>query len=895
LRSGDVLKLRILSLNWIKKIFGLLKVHTYIIKLLFLAASLIAVFSACSPESTGFFGKGWHNTTARYNAYFLARQKLEVVEQQINDGYERNFNQLLHIYPPLDTVMAKQYEESLKEAMKMASLAIERHKNSKWVDDSYLLVGKARFYGREFEAAVETFKYVNTKGTDDATRHKALIFLMRTFLDDQQLANAKGVADFLRKEKLNKENERDYHLAMAMLYRQREEWETMAAHMEEAVAATSKKEGRATYHFILGQLYQQLEQEENAYKHFEQVLKSNPDYELSFFSRLHMAQVANLAQGGDEKKIRRYFAKLIKDRKNKEYRDKIYYELGNFEFRRGNMPEALANYKKSIEVSENNPRQKSYAFRKLAEIYYTDGQYRRAKAYYDSTASTTPQDEKDYAFLQERQKIMTELVTQLNVIERQDSLLRLATMDQVALEAYLDEVVREEEQARTQAASRNRQNLNQVNVRSGFNTTPDKFGTAEEGGSSVWYFYNTSLVSTGQSEFIRRWGNRPLEDNWRRSKRSRDNNSNVTQSQSRENFDSAIERGGEGVEADNVGMNTEERLAARRAELLGSVPMAPEQQQQAQQEVETAYYNLGRIFNFELKEFNPTVSAYTSLLDRFQQSEYRPEVLYNLYLLYLPTDSVKANGYKNQLIAEHPESTFAKTVRNPNYEREEDQINNQLKQLYARAYSFYQREAYTRADSILQAGLRQYPNNAFTNRLELLHILILGQTQDMNTYQEALKGFLEKNEDPELEQYTNELLQASFKYAENDANPQGPLFEENFDQPHYFVVAFRPTKDNSIELLRLLDSYNAQEEKGRKLKATTIILTEKKSMIFVSQFPDKTTAMQYFRSLERNNLFSGNFENAGLEYFVISKDNFSILYNSKDVGKYTAFFQKFYY
>ncbi len=77
------------------------------------------------------------------------------------------------------------------------------------MDDSYLLVGKARFYGREFESAVETFKYVNTKGTDDDTRHKALIFLMRTFMDDQQLANAKGVADYLRKEKLNKENQRD--------------------------------------------------------------------------------------------------------------------------------------------------------------------------------------------------------------------------------------------------------------------------------------------------------------------------------------------------------------------------------------------------------------------------------------------------------------------------------------------------------------------------------------------------------------------------------------------------------------------------------------------------------------------------------------------------------------
>ena len=50
----------------------------------------------------------------------------------------------------------------------------------------------------------------------------------------------------------------------------------------------------------------------------------------------------------------------------------------------------------------------------------------------------------------------------------------------------------------------------------------------QTGGNSNFYFYNTNAVSQGQSDFKKRWGNRKLEDNWRRSSRS---NSDITNNQ----------------------------------------------------------------------------------------------------------------------------------------------------------------------------------------------------------------------------------------------------------------------------------------------------------------------------------------------------------------------------
>ena len=36
-----------------------------------------------------------------------------------------------------------------------------------------------------------------------------------------------------------------------------------------------------------------------------------------------------------------------------------------------------------------------------------------------------------------------------------------------------------------------------------------------------WYFYNQSALTFGRTEFRRRWGDRKLEDNWRRIKQNK--------------------------------------------------------------------------------------------------------------------------------------------------------------------------------------------------------------------------------------------------------------------------------------------------------------------------------------------------------------------------------------
>jgi hypothetical protein len=82
----------------------------------------------------------------------------------------------------------------------MASLAIQRHPNSKWVDDSYILVGKARLYSLDWGNAVQTLKYVNTKSKDPNARHAAIIQLIRTFTEHASITTARRLSISFKKK-----------------------------------------------------------------------------------------------------------------------------------------------------------------------------------------------------------------------------------------------------------------------------------------------------------------------------------------------------------------------------------------------------------------------------------------------------------------------------------------------------------------------------------------------------------------------------------------------------------------------------------------------------------------------------------------------------------------------
>ena len=166
--------------------------------------------------------------------------------------------------------------------LRKPQLAIQFHKNSDWVDDSYVLIGKVKFLQGLYEEAIQTFKYVNSISDDDNAVHDGLITLMRTYIDYGEINNAIAVSDFLKKEDLNKHNLKNLYLTRAYMYQKRDDLNNMVMNLVEAVPMMSLSEGSAKIYFIIGQVYQELGFDSEAHNNYLQCVKSNPTYELSF-------------------------------------------------------------------------------------------------------------------------------------------------------------------------------------------------------------------------------------------------------------------------------------------------------------------------------------------------------------------------------------------------------------------------------------------------------------------------------------------------------------------------------------------------------------------------------------------------------------------------------------
>ncbi|MEQ9660029.1 MAG: methyltransferase, partial [Fulvivirga sp.] len=211
------------------------------------------LLDGCSAERKNILSKTYHNTTARYNAYFYAKKRIKEIEAILKENIDNDYNNILRIYPEIDSTLATTYQDKIDDCIKKASIAIQRHKNSKWVDDSYIFIGRARLYSLDYVNAIETFKFVNTESEDDNARHEALIRLLRTFVDYQEFENAVAVEDYIKKEKLNKQNQKLLYLNQAHHYQVKEDFDKMVANLVLAAPLLKRKDGKGRIYFIIGQ------------------------------------------------------------------------------------------------------------------------------------------------------------------------------------------------------------------------------------------------------------------------------------------------------------------------------------------------------------------------------------------------------------------------------------------------------------------------------------------------------------------------------------------------------------------------------------------------------------------------------------------------------------------
>ncbi len=833
----------------------------------------------CSLEQNTVTSNFYHNLTAHYNGYFYAKEGVRQVDKLFLKSLDDDHSKILLLYPRLDTVLAKSYKKDTDEIIKMASISIQRHPNSKWADDSYLMVGMARHYACDYQNAILTFKYVNTKSQDLHLRHAALLNLVRTFTEMGDFDRAEEAFRFLEKEKLlSRSNQKRLYLEKANYYQIRNDYNNMVINLSKADTLLAHKDRRGRIYFIVGQVYQKLGFNSEAYIFYKKCLTTNPDYEIDFYARLNMAQVAQLQNSRDVRLVRKQFEKLLKDSKNHDFKDKIYFELGEFEKKQNHLSEAIKEFKLAAHAGKNK-RVQGMSFLRIGQINFDSlKNYKPAKLYYDSAVAALPKDFETLEAVKKRQGLLGEFVKYTETITLNDSLLFLASLDTATVRHRLDSILSSKEKKET-VSKRKKRKDNTIDTSpapiSAFNTTDDT-------NTGDWYFGNRDLVATGETEFQRVWGSITLDDNWRRSNRAATFADASTlaalQPTEKKKPDTRQEVKKE-IKEDVVG------------KLIAQLPRTEERKKEALAKIEDAYFHLGDLYYFNLNEKDNAAESYEKLLARFPQSERKPEVLYKLYLIHKEKNDGLAERYALQLQREYPNSTFARILINPDYIKETSALAEKQKLVYKDAYALYQQNNLKPAMDRVNEALASGETN-FIPQLALLKILIMGRTEEVTRYQFELGEFIKKYPKDPLKNYAEQLVASSKTFLEKIEKAKGIKFGTPTG-PHFFIVAYNSSDRLTSPVVDALEKFNAAEWKKLKLTTSNLGLDDK-TLTMCVEFPDRESVMEYYYKFLAQVATVKPFYNYKFYNFVITKDNFQIFYRTKSLDEYLTFFDKNY-
>jgi tetratricopeptide (TPR) repeat protein len=684
-------------------------------------ALLGGIFFGCSQYSSSPLSVGFHNVNAKYNALFQANIKMLEAQKILFEAHKDNYSQPLPILIPIDSNSAGGVNEQLTAIIKKASLVVERHQNSKWLDDAYVLIGQARLLKGDYKNAIETFKFVNTTANSEKARDAALVGLMRCYVEQSEYQTALRVAELLSGSDLNDANTRDFYLTKAYLHQLKEEYETSVAILEEALPYMKKNEQKARVLYAAGQMYEALDKKNEASEMYSAVNYSRPSYDLGFYAKLNNALVLGETDG---------FERLLKDSKNKDLQDKIYEAMSMAEMRKGNAKDGVKLLQASAKNSQNN-KQLPFTYLKLADLYYNKmGNYEMASAYYDSTIVLLPPQDANYKRVVEKQRSLSDYVKQYRIIRTEDSLQRLAKMNPAQLEKVLEKIVLDKMAKEAEDLQKAQDVVNRGLQQQG-KLANETFTDANK---TNWYFTNPLATAQGKTSFTTTWGTRPLEDNWRRS--SKENSFTFTQApvnQSNANLQGVQNLGANQLSASGV--------KADVAELKTRIPFSAEALAASRKRKEDASFELGKVYKFKLNEPRNAVITFEKFLTDFPKSTHEPEALYLLTILNEDNPVGKAS-YQKRLMKDYEDSFFARQLNRTSNEILSTGKESEAQKLYAEAYNYYTANNFTDAQSFVDTGLKQYPNSQIEDKFVFLKTLLIAKTDKVEVYQKALKNFI---------------------------------------------------------------------------------------------------------------------------------------------------------
>jgi hypothetical protein len=688
--------------------------------ILFGAFSLLVVTS-CSRKKDKFINRSWHSLNTKYNILYNGNIALEEGLMTTNSIYSDNYWDILpveRLQLNSDAFLTQKAtnpnferaEEKAIKAIQVHGMNIRGKEKNPQIDDSYIILGKARYYDCRFIPALEAFNYILFKYPASSNINLAKIWREKTNLrlENEGLA-IKNLNKLIDSNKLSNEENTLASSALAEAYIKNKKIDSAIIQLQRASSFTKDNHYLGRLRFIEGQLYSSIGLKDSANLAFDKVIALKRKTPRVYTISAHLEKVKNFDFESDDKlALEILLESLESNRENRPFLDKIYHHIANYHIKNNKDSLAIAYYNKSLRTDSKDTHLTALNYQKLAELNFDYSEYSLAGSYYDSTLLNLKEKSKTFRVIKRKRDNLEEVIFYEAIAQETDSILRLVKFSddekEIYFQAFIDNLKLEEEV-----------NNNRATKRKSF-SRPSTITMKTK--DKTFYFYSPTTVSFGKNDFERIWGKRALEINWRWSNKTIQN-----QNIAKDDFNEAQK------EVDDSRFTV--------AYYLTKIPTEKAVLDSIAKERNFAYFQLGLIYKDKFKEYLISQEKLEKLLKQFPEERLILPTKYNLYKVYsLLGLSILESNMKQNIIENHSGSRYAAILLNP------DQVlldnKNSPQSMYNNLYAQFENGLYQDVIDGCDTQIISLDGDEIVPKLELLKATSKGRLYGFEAYKMGL-------------------------------------------------------------------------------------------------------------------------------------------------------------
>jgi tetratricopeptide (TPR) repeat protein len=900
--------------------------------------------------------RAFQNTFTHYNYYFNANRKMEEAEANMERTARDNWDERIPLFSFNPLKDSSVFASDMDSVIQKTSLGIQIHDpRTKWADDLYLLLGKAYYYKGDFENASASFKYIvalqerakaaaakkaaysnksvygkrkqstsivapEQKGISDVLKRDAatndgLLWLARTFTTYGHYGEAEAILDLVANDQ-NFPSSLRGELALEKAYLELKQHNDKAAASDLAIVSADRSietftRRRAAY--LAGQLLEEQGAYQDAAAQYQVVSDLHPQIDMDFYARRNRAY-ALMESGGVQQDAIGSLKSMLNDGKFSPYYEQVYYVLGRLSANAGKNDDAIRYLQQGVASAKTTRKQKALSFAALGNLYFASGQYQQAKAAYDSVArfASAATGDSNVVIAMRRAPLVDKVALPAYVMHQQDSLLALAGMSEKEQRAVARRFLRLLEKQREDSAFQaENPNLNAAAT-----------ATGSTGSAGSWYFSSPAALQQGYAEFKRKWGSRPLTDNWRRAAvmgapgtiASNPNAPDAGAGNQTANAASAA--------TDENGLPTEEAV-------MSYIPRTPEARAVAVGRLQRSYADLATAYIRQFEDYPRAAGVLDSFDKRWSLNPYTAEATYLRYLIALRQNRLSdAQTVAARLRKDFAGTQWADFVSGPdNGSAAQSQTAlASVGDFYDETYDLLQQRQYGEVLSRTRTARNRFSDETYSNRFRIVEAMAFAGSAQYKEADTILKDFIRTHQKDALRPWAEQVLSYVTAQKKTDTSllvpdstiqtaprPAGttpttslPLGQPPIDsstlpppaeyaytptEAHYFIFAVDVMEARAMGVKAGLGDLNTFRYSSDNLDVSLVPLKGGQAMIVVRPFKNIIAARKYLNDVKAAKPLVREYKPDEYEMLIISASNYRKLLHDASLKSYLPFYR----